>query len=107
MSAILEYLFELFALMVLGKVLNSAFHRFFGGSTIRFGVPGQGGRPRQTGRGNPSQERPKTVEGKTARDPVCGMFVSTELSHRLNWHGDVLHFCSEECLQNYRKHASQ
>ncbi|MGH9453009.1 MAG: YHS domain-containing protein, partial [Terriglobia bacterium] len=44
--------------------------------------------------------------GKTVRDPVCGMFVSTELSHRLNWHGEVLHFCSEECLQNYRKSAN-
>jgi len=104
MSAILDYLFELFVLMVLGKLLNSAFRHFFGGNTIRFGFPGQGGRP---GPQRPAQEPNRTVEGKTARDPVCGMFVSTELSHRLNSHGTVLHFCSEECLQNYRKNASQ
>ncbi|MGH9356076.1 MAG: hypothetical protein ACRD10_08095 [Terriglobia bacterium] len=33
------------------------------------------------------------------------MFVSTELGHRLNWRGKVLHFCSEECLEQYRKAA--
>jgi YHS domain-containing protein len=42
------------------------------------------------------------VRGKMARDPVCGMFVSTELSHRLKLRGETLHFCSEECLQKYR-----
>ncbi|MGH9453937.1 MAG: hypothetical protein ACRD2O_08210, partial [Terriglobia bacterium] len=57
MSAILEYLFELFVLMVLGKVLNSAIHRFFGGNTVRFGFPGQRGRP---GSGKTAQEPPKT-----------------------------------------------
>jgi YHS domain-containing protein len=101
MSAILDYIFEFLVLMVLGKLLNSAFHRFFGGSTVRFGMPGSGARPGQAAAGDAR----KTVEGTTARDPECGMFVSTELSHRLNWHGNVLHFCSDECLQNYRRHA--
>jgi YHS domain-containing protein len=42
------------------------------------------------------------VRGEMARDPVCGMFVSTELSHRLKSRGQTLHFCSEECLEKYR-----
>ena len=42
------------------------------------------------------------VRGEMARDPVCGMFVSTELTHRLKSQGQTLHFCSEECLQKYR-----
>jgi YHS domain-containing protein len=46
--------------------------------------------------------RPSDVQGEMARDPVCGMFVSTELSHRLKSRGQTLHFCSEECLQKYR-----
>jgi len=104
MSAILDYLFELFVLIVLGKLVNAAVRRFFGGNSVRFGFPGQSGRPAQP---RPAQEPPKTVEGKTVRDPVCGMFVSTELSHRLNTHAGVLHFCSEECLESYRKNASQ
>src|SRR5579862_1204686 len=38
-----------------------------------------------------------------ARDPVCGMFVSTELPHQLRRGKDILHFCSEECLQKFQK----
>ena len=40
-----------------------------------------------------------------ARDPVCGMFVSTELSHQLRRGTDTLHFCSRECLEKYQKDA--
>jgi YHS domain-containing protein len=41
-------------------------------------------------------------QGEMVRDPVCGMFVSTELSHRLKRQGQTFHFCSEQCLQKYR-----
>jgi YHS domain-containing protein len=44
-------------------------------------------------------------QGEMARDPVCGMFVSTEVSHRLKWKGQTLHFCSAECLEKYQSHA--
>jgi YHS domain-containing protein len=43
--------------------------------------------------------------GEMARDPVCGMFVSTELSHRLKRDTETLHFCSHECLEKYQKDA--
>jgi len=42
-----------------------------------------------------------------ARDPVCGMFVSTQLSHRLNEGGRTFHFCSDECLKRYRESGNQ
>ncbi|MEJ2009139.1 MAG: hypothetical protein P8Z30_13455 [Acidobacteriota bacterium] len=45
----------------------------------------------------------KTVQGRMVRDPVCGTFVSTEVSHRLSQGGEVLHFCSQECLETYEK----
>ena len=41
--------------------------------------------------------------GEMARDPVCGMFVSTELSHQLKRDKDTLHFCSRECLIKFQK----
>ena len=41
--------------------------------------------------------------GEMARDPVCGMFVSTELSHQLRRGADTLHFCSRECLEKFQK----
>jgi YHS domain-containing protein len=40
-----------------------------------------------------------------ARDPVCGMFVSTELSQQLKRGTGTLHFCSRECLEKYAKGA--
>jgi len=69
---------------------------------------------RQSVRGGSSQtgsesrfrkgQRPE-IHRETARDPVCGMFVSTELSHRLESEGKVLHFCSPECLEKYQLEA--
>jgi len=41
--------------------------------------------------------------GEMARDPECGIFVSTELSHQLRRGTDTLHFCSPECLEKYQK----
>jgi len=41
--------------------------------------------------------------GETARDPVCGMFVSTELSQQLKRGAETLHFCSRECLEKFQK----
>lgn len=65
-----------------------------------------GGAPR--GMPSRSQGRQKTTpsaaQGRTARDPVCGMFVSTEVSYRLEENGRVLHFCSKKCLETYEKH---
>ena len=66
-----------------------------------FGSPG-------THRGHPgTRERPPSVtaerQGEMARDPVCGMFVSTELSHPLRQGTATLHFCSRGCLEKYQK----
>jgi YHS domain-containing protein len=43
--------------------------------------------------------------GEMVRDPVCGMFVSTELSHQLKRGKDTLHFCSRECMEKFQKGA--
>lgn len=46
-------------------------------------------------------------KGRTVRDPVCGMFVSTEVSHRLVNGNEVLHFCSKECMETYEKKTAR
>jgi YHS domain-containing protein len=51
----------------------------------------------------PSPASPGPQCGETARDPVCGMFVSTELSQKLRHGGETLHFCSPTCLEKYEK----
>ncbi len=50
-----------------------------------------------------ARSSPPTARGETARDPVCGMFVSTELSEQLVSAGKTLHFCSRRCLERYQK----
>jgi YHS domain-containing protein len=55
---------------------------------------------------DPSKVRRPAVTGEMARDPVCGMFVSTELSQRLQHHGQTLHFCSRECMERYQKQGT-
>ena len=93
MGSLLSYLIELVFLLVVGKLLGGAVRMLFAPTTARGPI-----RP------------PKTANrvriGKTVRDPVCGMFVSTELSHSLVRGSETLHFCSHECLERYQKETA-
>jgi YHS domain-containing protein len=60
-------------------------------------------RPREGGA--PPRPAESSHRGAMARDPVCGMFVSTELPHQLRRGSETLHFCSRECLKQYEKDA--
>lgn len=62
--------------------------------------------PRGAANSKSSRKAP-AVQGRTARDPLCGMFVSTEVSHRLVQGGETLHFCSQDCLEQYEKKAAK
>jgi YHS domain-containing protein len=88
-------------LVLLGRLLGQVM-RMFGKPTAR-----------QTwswswhiGGGQPRRSSQPLIEGETARDPVCGMFVSTDVSQRLTERGETLHFCSRECLERYRKESA-
>jgi YHS domain-containing protein len=93
MLRLLAYLFDFVIVVIIARLLNWILRTAFGTPTT-----------------NPAGSRSegKSVnadvpKGETARDPVCGMFVSTELSHKLTDGGQTLHFCSRECLEQYRK----
>ena len=86
------------ALVLLGRLLGRI-ARFFGKPAVR-----------QTwswnwhiGGGRPDRPSQPLVRGEAARDPFCGIFVSTEVSYRLMEQGETLHFCSRECRERYRK----
>jgi YHS domain-containing protein len=64
------------------------------------------GQPRAQGRSSNDRRSKQVVQGETARDPVCGMFVSTEVSQRLVLSGRTLHFCSRECLERYQSKSA-
>jgi YHS domain-containing protein len=53
----------------------------------------------------PSPSAAAPHRGEMVRDPVCGMFVATELSQKLKRGGSTVHFCSLECMDKYRKDA--
>jgi YHS domain-containing protein len=89
MMRLLIYALNLIFVMILGWIVSRILSALLGSQT--------GGR--RTVRS--SSARPE-IRGQTARDPVCGMFVSTEVSHRLEHDGRLLHFCSPECLHKFR-----
>jgi len=94
MGRLLSYFVELIFLVVVARMLGRALQGLFSPSPPRGENRAVGGEPR-----GPSLTR----AGETKRDPVCGMFVSTELSQRLVRGSETLHFCSHECLERYQK----
>lgn len=93
MGAFLDYVVEAIFLVAVVRLVYSALRGFF--------APRPKARQQDAQQGSPWPPRGETG-GETARDPECGMFVSTEVSHRLQWKGQVLHFCSKECLEQYQ-----
>jgi len=93
MGSVLSYFVELIFILLVGKLLGGAMRNLFGPSSFQGGA-------RTPQRGN------RVHIGKTKRDPVCGMFVSTELSHSLVRGSETLHFCSRECLERYQKETA-
>lgn len=97
MVRLLIYLFDLIVVTIIGWIVARMLQRLFGGSTTR---------PSGSRTVRPGASR-SAIAGETARDPVCGMFVSTELSHRLTRGSETLHFCSRECLERYQANAGK
>lgn len=94
MGEFLGYLLDaLFVLMML-RMLYGALRSFLA--------------PRMKTRARTAENGPQPggPGGQMVRDPECGIFVSTELSHRLKSQGQTLHFCSEACLEKYRSRAA-
>jgi YHS domain-containing protein len=99
MGRILDLLFDLATALIVVRMLAGAVRGLFKPGSTHFTSP--------PGAASQGEKPPASKTGETVRDPVCGMFVSTELSHSLRSHGKVLYFCSEECLERYRKSASE
>jgi len=98
MVRLLLYLFNLIFVVFIGWLLSRTLQQLFGKPSAHFRASWKVRRP-----GSP----PQINRGETARDPVCGMFVSTELSQRLTQGNQTLHFCSRECLERYQSNAAK
>ena len=96
MGSFLLDVLEFVILALFLKAMARSIGSFFGSPRIHI---------RTSGGGPVARPTVASHRGETARDPVCGMFVSTELSHQLRRGTDTLHFCSRECLERYQKDA--
>lgn len=96
MVRLLLYLVEILFVALMWRTLRRVFGSLFGATGVN--PPSSGARNSPGNAGSPP-----AVHGETGRDPVCGMFVSTELSLRLKRDGKTLHFCSPDCLARYEK----
>ena len=94
MARLLIYVFNLVFVVIIGWIVTRILQQVMGGGKPHAGGPNAFRTP-------PRQE----IRGATARDPVCGMFVSTEVSHRLERDGKMIHFCSPECLEKFQSEA--
>lgn len=60
------------------------------------------GKPRKARRGNKPAD-PARRGGKLVKDPVCGTYVTPESALSTSANGEMLYFCSEECLNAFRQ----
>lgn len=95
MARLIVYIFDLIVLTIIGWIVGRIFQRLTGNSPAI---------PRHQ-RHVPRATTGPSLRGETARDPVCGMFVSTEVSQRLRRGDQTLHFCSRECMERYQSEA--
>ena len=56
---------------------------------------------------NQHPSEPAVSTGEMKKDPQCGTYVSTELSLKARYGGEVLHFCSKECQDAYLQARSK
>jgi len=94
MGEFLGYLVDVLVLLAMLRMVYGALRHLFAPRTVT-----------PENRGPVASSTAAKTQGEMARDPVCGMFVSTELSHRLKWKGQMLHFCSAECLEKYQSQS--
>jgi YHS domain-containing protein len=43
----------------------------------------------------------ETRSGELKRDPVCGVFVAPEVAVTQSFGGQIVHFCSQKCCDQY------
>jgi YHS domain-containing protein len=54
-----------------------------------------------------SSPEPAVSGGEMKKDPQCGTYVATELSIKHRQGGEILHFCSPECKEEFTRAQSR
>ncbi len=54
---------------------------------------------------SPGNAPPPARTGELKKDPVCGTFVAAELAVKGKFKGEIVHFCSDRCRDEYARRA--
>lgn len=57
--------------------------------------------PRRSDATAPPSSGPPEISRELKKDPQCGSYVSTELSLKSRHRGEILHFCSRQCQEQF------
>lgn len=49
------------------------------------------------------KEAPAIDTTEMVKDPVCGTYVDESTKHKLKYYDKVYCFCSQECMDNFKK----
>jgi YHS domain-containing protein len=82
----------------LSRVLQAVLWGVVTGSLLSFVQQGRESDPRPMTHGQPESSSPSI---RLYRDPVCGTYVSPEISIKLEKSGQITHFCSAECRERH------
>ena len=63
----------------------------------------EGSEPKRVENRTGQQSSGPIYRGQMVRDPVCGIFVPKDRSLKERIGTSIVHFCSEDCRERYRK----
>jgi YHS domain-containing protein len=99
MAEVLVRLFEFLAIVWLARFV---LRNVLGGGKRGDQRASQFDSPAAGSRSTRQAAEPQVIKGgEMKKDPQCGTYVSTELSLKTKSAGEVLHFCSRECQEQY------
>ena len=102
----MEFVYRLLEFIAIVWMVRYILHTLLGNKIhtrtfSQFKAPGPSPRDEQS-------SEPKVVSGEMKKDPQCGTYVSTELSLKYRYGGEVLHFCSRQCQEQFlQAHSSK
>ena len=59
--------------------------------------------PAQPPAREPAPQTPPGRSSELKKDPVCGTFVAPELAVKEKFKGEIVHFCSAKCRDEYAR----
>ncbi len=82
----------LIAIRLIGRLLRASFH-------FEIITPQSHGNQRQP----PGGGQPGRAAADMVQDPSCGAWIAAEHAVKINAGATTQYFCSQQCLDNYRK----